>query len=128
LEYGAHHAEQRPGGCDQRDVPVVDVEAARLDPAVDVAGGVGTEGRGSEVVADLEAHEQPSPFGLLRGAPDQRAVRDCDDLGRVVEHAGRCVDRLAGGLRGLLHDRGDDRVLALEIVCRRSRSRRRPRR
>jgi hypothetical protein len=43
-------------------------------------------------------------------------VRDCDDLGRVVELAGRCVDRLAGGLRGLLHDGGDDRVLALEVV------------
>jgi hypothetical protein len=51
LKYRAHHAEERAGGCDQRDVPVVDLEAARLDPAVDVAGGVGTEGGESEVVA-----------------------------------------------------------------------------
>jgi hypothetical protein len=67
-------------------------------------------------VADLEAHEQPSPFGLLRGAPDQRAVRDCHNLGGVVELAGRRVDRLARGLNGLLHDSGNDRVLTVEVV------------
>ena len=32
LKYGAHHAEQRPIGCDQRDVPVVDVKRPALIP------------------------------------------------------------------------------------------------
>jgi hypothetical protein len=49
-------------------------------------------------------------------APDQRAVGDAHDLGRIV-------DRRRGGVDGgrelerlLLDQRGEDRVLALEVV------------
>ena len=67
-------------------------------------------------MADLEPDEQPTPLGILGGAVNERPVRDGDDLGGVVEVAGRCLDCLPGGLRGLLHDRGDDRFLAVEVV------------
>jgi hypothetical protein len=85
LENGPDESQECSSGCSQRDLGIADAEAAAFDAAQQVAARIRAEGRGDEVVRDLEPHEQPAKLGVFRGAPDQRPVRGGNDLRRVVQ-------------------------------------------
>ncbi len=87
-----------------------------VDPGLDVADRTRAERLLKQLVGGVEADDEGAEARVLDHEPDEVAMGEGDDRRRVLEVGGELVDDGAVLLGDLAEERGDDLVLAREVV------------